>query len=38
MRDLDAAGRSVSAADLRAEYDRALAMARQQVAQEPPRA
>lgn len=33
-RDLDSAGRSVAAAELRAEYDRALAAARQQVATE----
>jgi hypothetical protein len=38
MRDLDAAGRSVADAELRAEYDRALTRARQQVAEEPPRA
>lgn len=37
-RDLDAAGKSVAMADLRAEYDRALATARQQVAAEPPKA
>ncbi len=36
-RDLDAAGRSVAMAELRAEYDRALAKARQDIAAEPPR-
>jgi hypothetical protein len=35
--DLDAAGRSVAEAELRAEYDRLLAVARRQIAEEAPK-